>query len=112
MKKILIVDDSAFMRNVLKEMITNNTDITKLDSVEVFEADNKKKALAIAKKENPDIVLLDIVMQESDMEGVEFIMEANEFFDLTRIIMVSSISHTDILDTCKNLGVKYYIQKP
>lgn len=112
MKKILIVDDSAFMRNVLREIIMNNAEITSAHEIEIHEANAKKKALEIARKHNPDIILLDIVMEDSDMEGIEFITEANEFFDLGRIIMVSSISHMDILDTCKNLGVKHYIQKP
>ncbi len=113
MKKILIVDDSPFMRNVLKEMIVSNAEAGEFDdNFEIFESDGKKDALVIAKKENPDVILLDIVMTESEMEGIEFITEANTFFDLSKIIMVTSIGHMDIINTCKNLGIKYYIQKP
>lgn len=113
MKKILIVDDSSFMRNVLKDIIASNADTLNLaEDFEIHEADGKKKALSLMKKIRPDVILLDIVMQESEMEGVEFIVEANSFFDLSKIIMVSSVSHMDIMNTCKNLGVKFYIQKP
>jgi two-component system chemotaxis response regulator CheY len=113
MKKILIVDDSAFMRNVLKDIITGDGKKPSLSNeIEIFEADGKEAALILAKKEKPDVILLDIVMKESEMEGVEFIMDANEFFDLSKIIMITSIAHMDIMDTCKNLGVKFYLQKP
>lgn len=113
MKKILIVDDSAFMRNVLKGIIVDNANMTNpAEDFEIYEADGKRNALMLAKKINPDVILLDIVMQESEMEGIEFIEEANEFFDLSKIVMISSVGHIDILETCKNLGIKFYVQKP
>lgn len=113
MKRILIVDDSEFMRNVLKDMIISNSVAGEFsENFEIFEADSKKEALIHAKRMKPDVILLDIVMMESEMEGVEFIMEANQFFDLNKIIMVTSIGHMDVISTCKNLGIKYYIQKP
>ena len=113
MKKILIVDDSAFMRNVLKDIIVTNADIANLgDDYKIYEADGRANAIIIAQKINPNVILLDIVMKESDMEGIDFILEANKFFDLSKIIMVSSIGHEEIINTCKNLGVKFYIQKP
>lgn len=113
MKKILIVDDSAFMRNVLKDILVNNAKEDGLnETFEIYEADGKKKALAVAKKEKPDVILLDIVMQESEMEGIDILEALNDFFDLSKVIMISSIGHMDILNTCNNLGVKFYIQKP
>lgn len=113
MKKILIVDDSAFMRNVLKDMILSNTEAGEFkDNFEIYEADSKKEALLLTKKVKPDVILLDIVMTEGEMDGVEFITEANDFFDLNKIIMITSIGHMDIINTCKNLGIMFYIQKP
>lgn len=112
MKKILIVDDSAFMRNVLKEMITSDAEMAGLTDFEIHEADGKKKALGITKKINPDVILLDVVMQESEFEGIEFLESIKEFFDLNKIIMITSIGQMEVLDKCKKLGVIIYIQKP
>jgi two-component system chemotaxis response regulator CheY len=101
------------MRNVLKDIIVSNAEsISTTDKFEIHEANGKKNALVLAKQMNPDVILLDIVMQESELEGVEFIVEANDFFDLSNIIMISSIGHSEIINTCENLGVKFYIQKP
>lgn len=113
MKKILIVDDSAFMRSVLKEVISDNRELlTAEDQLEILEADSKVKALQQIKKEMPDVVLLDIVMNESEVEGLELLMEVGSFFDVQKIIMVSSVGLSSLIEECKRHGVRFYLQKP
>lgn len=113
MKKILIVDDSAFMRNILKDLLSNKAeDVALKDNVELFEADGKTNAIKQFKKIKPDLILLDIVMRESEIEGIEFIEEIKPSFDLSKIIMISSIGQTEVLDKCNKLGIKTYLQKP
>ena len=113
MKKILIVDDSAFMRNIVKDLLTHTTDAQLLvDEVELFEADGKKNALLLLKNIKPDVILLDVVMRESEIEGLEFIQEIKEFFDTKKIIMISSIGQATVIDECKQLGIMTYLQKP
>jgi len=113
MKKILIVDDSTFMRNVIKDtLVTNNDNVSLIDNLEFYEADGKINALTQVKKIKPDIILLDIVMRESETEGIEFLNEVKPYFDLSKVIMISAVGQIEIIEKCKNLGVTFYIQKP
>src|SRR5436190_240894 len=113
MKKILIVDDSAFMRAILKDILTDKSDeISLSEPVEIFEADGKSSALKQLKKLKPNLILLDIVMQESETEGLEFIREIQNFFNTRNIIVISSIGQIAVLDECKQFNIRNYLQKP
>jgi len=113
MKKILIVDDSTFMRNVLKDiLLAKNSDAELIAELEFFEANGIVTARQQIKAVSPDAILLDIVMHESETEGVEFLREIQGFFDTSKVIIISSIGQIEILDECNKLGVKFYIQKP
>lgn len=113
MKKILIVDDSPFMRNILKDLLTNQNNQPNLaEDVKVFEADGKTNALNQVKKVKPDAILLDVVMKESETEGLEFLQEIVIFYDVSKVIMISSVGQDNIIEECKRLGVNVYLQKP
>lgn len=107
-KKILIVDDSPFMRGVLKDLLSNGVTV----SSKFFEASDKKRALSILKKEKPHLVLLDIVMNEGELEGVETLREIKRLYPTTKVIMLTSVGQTAVIDECKRLGVDDFIQKP
>lgn len=107
MKKVLVVDDSAFMRNILKELLTHCK-----PPVEVFEADGKEAALEQLKKQMPQLVLLDIVMRENEFEGIEILKEIREFFPNTKVIMLTSVGQLDIIEECRKLGADQYVEKP
>lgn len=85
MKKILIVDDSPFIRQVLK---------------------------GIVEKVVPDLVLLDIIMPEGEDEGVDVLRQIKDADPQARIIMISAVGHDAMIDRCKKLGVLDYIVKP
>lgn len=113
MKNILIVDDSQFMRNVLKELLMDNSSAMKLSqAVTISEADSRINAKRKFKELKPDVILLDMVMQSSETEGIEFIEEIRDSFDPKKIIMISSIGQPHLLDECKRLGIVTYLQKP
>ncbi|TAK74123.1 MAG: response regulator [Gammaproteobacteria bacterium] len=113
MKKILIVDDSQFMRIVLKDLITNkNNKIHFLDKIDFFEADGKNSAISQLKVVNPDLILLDIVMKESEIEGIRFIEEIKDYFPTKKIIVISSLGQSFLINKCKQLGISNYFQKP
>lgn len=66
-KRILIVDDAAFMRMMLKDIITKN-------GYEVAgEAENGLKAVELYKELKPDLVMMDITMPE--MDGIQAVRE-------------------------------------
>jgi DNA-binding response OmpR family regulator len=59
MKKILVVDDEKDIRDLIKEVLEN-------DKFFVIGAPGGEEALALAKKEKPDLILLDIAMPGMD----------------------------------------------
>ena len=104
MAKILIVDDSKFMRmfivNILKKNKYSN----------LIEAGNGEEAIIKFKKENPDLVLLDIILP--DITGVDVLREIKKFNSKAKVIMVTAVGQEIILKECDNLGVEGYIVKP
>ncbi|HEY8542123.1 MAG TPA: response regulator, partial [Pseudothermotoga sp.] len=60
-KKILIVDDSPLVRNLIKKALSQSTDFTI-----VGEASNGIEAVELAQKTNPDLITLDVTMPVMD----------------------------------------------
>jgi two-component system, chemotaxis family, chemotaxis protein CheY len=107
MNTILIVDDSAFMRGILKEALSQYT-----PTLEVYEADGKITAGELLKKVQPNLVLLDIVMRDNEFEGIEVLKEIKEFYPKVPVIMLTSVGQNAVVEECKNLGAQDYIEKP
>ncbi|MES2218005.1 MAG: response regulator [Pseudomonadota bacterium] len=107
MKTILIVDDSAFMRGILKEALAQHT-----PPLEIYEADGKVTAAELLKKIHPDLVLLDIVMRDNEFEGIEVLKDLKEFYPKVKVIMLTSVGQTAVVEECKKLGARDYIEKP
>jgi two-component system chemotaxis response regulator CheY len=104
LKKILIVDDSLFIRNILKRILAQNYDIV--------EADTGPKAISQFTKEKPDLVLLDIIMPGGDDEGVRVLKEIKKINSNSLVIMITAIGQDVIIQQCKTLGASDYIIKP
>ncbi len=103
MKKILIVDDSTFMRGILKSI---------LSKYKIVEADSRAAALEQVKKEKPDLVLLDIIMPEGEEAGVKVLQEIMKTNRGTEVVMITAVGHDAMIETCKKLGARDYIMKP
>lgn len=67
MAKVLIVDDAAFMRMMIKDILEKN------DFEIIGEASNGVMAVDMYKKEKPDVVTMDITMP--DMDGIEAVKQ-------------------------------------
>ena len=102
--KVLIVDDSAFMRTILKDLIGQ----TKWAGSEVLEAGDGDEAIATCQAGKPDLILLDIVMPGKD--GIEVLKEIG--YSSQSVVIVSSMGQDNIIDQAKSLGAKDYIVKP
>src|SRR5438552_3013395 len=101
MKKILIVDDSAFMREYLRELIeTKNPDSAISRPVQIFEAHNKYSALKKIELINPDMIMLDIIMQESETAGIELLYEIQNRYDMKKVVMISSLKLEYFVEKC------------
>jgi CheY-like chemotaxis protein len=111
MKKILLVDDDADLREAMKTVLSG--------TYEVREADNKNEGLSLVKDFRPDLVLLDVMM-ESDSAGIELAREIKNSPDLgqTKILMITSIDSALAFDFKAAAGdpawlpVDGYINKP
>lgn len=103
-KKGLIVDDAAFMRMMLKEILTKS-------GYEIAgEAVNGKEAVEMYKSQTPDFVTMDITMPE--MDGIEALKEILKIDSGAVVIMCSAIGQqANVLEAIK-LGAKDFIVKP
>jgi two-component system chemotaxis response regulator CheY len=102
--RILIVDDSAFMRTILKNLVSQS----KWKDAELAEASNGDEALAAYQAAKPDLMLLDIVMPGKD--GLAVLQEIG--FSAPSVVIVSSMGQETVIDKAKTLGAKDYIVKP
>lgn len=104
MAKILIVDDAAFMRMMLKDILTKN-------GYEVAgEAPNGFKAVEMYKAEKPDIVTMDITMPE--MDGIQALKEIRGFDPGAKIIMCSAMGQQAMVMESIKSGARDFIVKP
>ena len=101
--KILITDDSKLLRKKLR------AELEKLDC-EVLEAENGKEAIMKDLKEQPDGVILDIVMPE--VGGIETLQVIKEINPDLPVIMLSSAGTSQKLKETLELGALDFIQKP
>lgn len=104
MKKILIVDDSAFMRSWLKKLLSENEKIT------FVEAENGYCAIDTYKLQTPDLVLMDITMPK--LNGIEALKEIIKFDPKAKIVICSSLGQRDFIIEAVNIGAKDFIVKP
>jgi two-component system, chemotaxis family, chemotaxis protein CheY len=98
--KILIVDDSQFMRGVLRGILEKG-------EYEVIEAQNGKQGMEMNEQEKPDLILLDIIMPE--MDGIDVLKKIGK---QAKIIVISAIGQDKMVDEAKELGAIDYIVKP
>ena len=105
---ILIVDDSATMRSIIKRTLG----MAALDVGEYFEAGNGQEALQVLEREWIDVVLADINMPV--MNGIELTqrMQASEALRGIPVVVVSTEASTTRIDELKAKGVKGYVHKP
>ncbi|MBN2013610.1 MAG: response regulator [Candidatus Altiarchaeota archaeon] len=102
--KVLLADDSAFMRNMLKTMLSEE------GYRDIVEAQNGTETVEVYKKERPGIVLLDIIMAEKD--GLQVLAEIMKIDPKAVIVMVTAIGHGDPMKEAMRIGAKAYVTKP
>jgi len=102
--RVLIVDDTAFMRKLLKNILFSaGFDIA-------GEAENGKQAVELYKQLKPDIVTMDIVMPE--MNGIEALKEIKKIDPNAKVVMCTAVGQEQMMKMAIKLGAKGYIVKP
>ena len=105
--KVLVVDDSAFMRNIITRVIEATPGL-----LAVGKAMNGRSALEKIPVVSPDIIILDIEMPE--MNGIEFLKERKRRNIDIPVIVLSSIAQEGAAVTmqCLSLGASDFLTKP
>jgi DNA-binding response OmpR family regulator len=101
-KKILVVDDKAELRGLLKSYLTP-------EGFDVVEASNGQEALYVARHEKPDLIILDLMMPE--MGGYDFMRSYSREADTPTIILTAKLEENDKVLGLE-LGADDYITKP
>lgn len=104
MKKVLIVDDAAFMRMTIRRIIE------RAGFEVVGEAENGALGVARYKKYQPDIVTLDITMPE--MDGIQALKAIMQINPKANVIMMSAMGQEHMVKEAVISGAKSFIIKP
>ena len=102
-KRVLIADDSEFMRNLLREILADDFEI-------VGEAENGVEAVNLYEQERPDIVMMDIVMPIRS--GIEATTEITQSDPNANVIMCTSVGQEEKMKEAIKAGADGYITKP
>jgi two-component system chemotaxis response regulator CheY len=104
MAKILIVDDAAFMRMMIKD------NLTKAGFADFEEAGNGEEAIEKYLSIKPDLVLLDITMPVKD--GITALSEIRDIDTSAKVVMCSAIGQENMVIEAVKLGALDFIVKP
>lgn len=103
-RKVLVVDDAAFMRMMIKEILTKH-------GYEVVgEAVNGIQAVEKFQELRPDLVTLDITMPE--MDGIEALKRIRAIDPEAKVIMCSAMGQQAMVIDAIQAGAKDFIVKP
>ena len=102
-KKILVVDDEDFQRDLLKKLLTKA-------GYTVAEAESPEAAFALMKNEDFPVIITDLIML--DMDGVEFCQRIRE--RNSRSVIIALTGYADLYDPAKlkRVGFDNYLTKP
>ena len=103
-KNILVVDDAAFMRMMIKDILTKNGYNV------AGEAENVAKALEKYNEVKPDLVLMDITMPEVD--GIQALKNIKAADPNAKVIMCSAMGQQAMVIESIQAGAKDFIVKP
>jgi len=103
-QRILIVDDSDFMRKMLQDILTEA-------GYEIAgEAGDGKEVLDRYRALEPDLVTMDIVM--SEVGGIDAVKQLVAEYPKARILMVSAMGQQSLIKQAIQAGAKGFIVKP
>ena len=103
MIKFLIVDDEPDVVDSVSELFT-------LRNYNVITATSGTKALELVKKENPNIIILDIRMP--DINGIDVLKEVKKNYPKIRVNMLTGVEDESTKNMAIGLGASGYLTKP
>jgi DNA-binding response OmpR family regulator len=105
MKSILVIEDN-------KDIRENTAEILDLAGYKTFTAENGKKGVDIAIRENPDVIVCDIMMPELDGYGVLHMLRKNENTQAIPFIFLTAKTERSDFRKGMEMGADDYVTKP
>jgi Response regulator containing CheY-like receiver domain and AraC-type DNA-binding domain len=102
-QRAIVVDDSSFQRNIVRNTIENWFDV-------IGTASNGKEAIEVFREKRPDVITMDIMMPE--MNGIESLRRIKDISPETTIVMVTSVSQDEKMREAARAGADGYVTKP
>ena len=103
-KKILIADDEQSIRLLVRRLLSQN--------YIVLEASDGEEAIDIARRENPDLILMDIMMPKVDGYTACHQITKDEATKAIPVVMLTGVGHELNKKLSFEVGAKGYITKP
>ncbi|MBI4752954.1 response regulator [Candidatus Desantisbacteria bacterium] len=104
--RILIVDDSLFMRKILRKILAN------ADYDVVGEAIDGAGAVQRYRELKPDLVTMDIVLPDIEMNGIETLKWLIRIDPEVKIVMISAVGYDELINEVLSVGAKDFVVKP
>jgi len=103
-QKILVADDELYIRLLVKDILE--------PEFTVLEASNGEEAVNITYTEQPDLVLMDILMPKLDGYTACYAIKNNELTKDIPVVMLTGVGHELNRQLSKEMGATAYITKP
>jgi two-component system chemotaxis response regulator CheY len=103
-RTVMIVDDSLFMRKILRGIIVEKGYTVAAEAASAIEAQKNLHT------NRPDIIMLDIILPDSN--GLDLLESIIESCPDTKVVVCSSIGQPHVIQKTLDLGAKAFIQKP
>jgi two-component system chemotaxis response regulator CheY len=103
-RTVMIVDDSLFMRKILRGILVEK------GYTVTAEAASGIEAMKNLHTNHPDIILLDIILPDSN--GLDLLGEMIAVCPNSKVVVCSSIGQPRVMQKTLELGAKAFIQKP
>jgi two-component system chemotaxis response regulator CheY len=103
MYKVLIVDDSLYMRNHLAKLLGEH-------GYETVQAENGEEAVKTYRSAKPDVVLMDITMPK--MNGMEALVEIRQSDLQAKVIMLTALNQQLVAARAIHMGAQDFLVKP
>jgi len=106
-KRVLVVDDALFMRNLIKGILTKN-------GLEVCgEGANALEGVELYRSLKPDLITLDIVMPKmEEMDGITAVKQIMSLDARANIVVVSALAERRLVEEALSFGAKDFVVKP
>ncbi len=102
---VLIVDDDLFVRRLLEDALSESG-----LALRVLEAADGEQALAVATRERPEVVLLDLFMPR--LSGLEVLAQLRSSVPESRVVVISSMDAEPVIEQALQAGATGFIAKP